>query len=283
MAFGGCGRLIFAPGSWMDQRSIVLLPGLGRLLVFLVLVGIGFQASAPARAEENGKIEPPVSESVLIHCPGIAGSMPIDQSLVEGLIRGGVASQARIFDWTGEFRGLLALGKLHHNRQQARVLAQEIESIYRKNPETRVILTAHSGGTGIAVWALEQLADRVRIDTLVLLASALSPNYDLGPALKHVRQAYSFHSPYDNWVLGTGTRTLGTIDRVKTDAAGYVGFQCTDPKLKQIGYDPRWIRFGNSGDHVGTMNQRFAHQVLAPLILNSSLVGTLSTQPSETP
>lgn len=240
-------------------------------------------ASSWCQAETENAANIPVAESVLIHCPGIAGPMPIDQSLVRGLVQTGVAPQAKIFDWTGEFRGLLALGKLDHNRQQAEVLAQEIEKIYRKNPDVHVILTAHSGGTGIAVWALEKLPDQVRIDTLVLLASALSPTYDLRPALKHVRQAYSFYSPYDHWVLGTGTRAFGTIDRVKTDAAGYVGFQCVDPKLRQIGYDPRWIKLGHTGDHVGMMDQRFARQILAPLILNTLPGKTLSTQPTSVP
>lgn len=254
----------------------------GLLLVVLVLTSI-FQALCQAEPDKTGNNpDSSITESILIHCPGIAGTMPIDQSLVQGLIEGKVASRVKMFDWTGEFRGILALGKRDHNRQQARILAREIEEIYQKNPEAHIILTAHSGGTGIAVWALEQLPDHIQIDTLVLLASALSPTYDLAPALKHVRQAYSFYSPYDNWVLGTGTRMLGTIDRVKTDAAGYVGFRFSHPKLRQIGYDPRWIHFGHSGDHVGMMDQRFASQILAPLILNGSHVETLSTRPTVT-
>lgn len=236
------------------------------LLAMLVIVGCDGVRDATPPAQVSVPLTPPPAP-VLIHCPGIAGEMPIDRYLVKGLVQAGVAPEAWIFDWTGEYSGILALGKLDHNKEQARLLAGRLTEIHRADPRTRIILTSHSGGTGIAVWALEQLPADVKIDTLVLLASALSPGYDLDPALAHVRQAHSFYSEFDNLVLGTGTRTMGTIDRVKSDAGGYVGFESTNPKLKQIPYNPDWIKTGNAGDHIGTMDAQFAREVIAPLIL----------------
>ena len=237
------------------------------LLVFIGVIGCrDVNDVAPGDATQLPTTAPP--PPVLIHCPGVAGEMPIDRYLVKGLVQAGVAPEAKIFDWTGPYRGILALGKLDHNKEQARILSERITSIHRADPRTKIVLTSHSGGTGIAVWALEGLPDDVRIDTLVLLASALSPDYDFGPALAHVRQAYSFHSEFDNLVLGTGTRAMGTIDRVKSDAGGYVGFSSTNPKLKQIPYNPEWIHIGNAGDHIGTMDAQFAREVIAPLILD---------------
>jgi hypothetical protein len=75
-------------------------------------------------------------------------------------------------------------------------------------------------------------------------------------------------------VLGVGTRMFGTIDGVKTDAAGRVGFakppKAVDPrqyeKLVSIGFDPAWIRLSNIGDHIGPMMRPFAREVLAPLL-----------------
>ena len=66
--------------------------------------------------------------------------------------------------------------------------------------------------SGIAAWALEKLPDDIVIDNWVQMQSALSPDYDLSKALAHVRHAYSFYSDLDAIVLGTGTRTVGTID-----------------------------------------------------------------------
>ena len=62
--------------------------------------------------------------------------------------------------------------------------------------------------------------------TVFLLASALSPEYDLSKALGHVRgKVYVFTSPGDSLVLGTGTRLFGTIDGIKSDAAGLNGLR----------------------------------------------------------
>ncbi|MBC7784199.1 MAG: hypothetical protein H7144_10195 [Burkholderiales bacterium] len=230
-------------------------------------------ACAPAEPVAVQPLPPP-PPPVLIHLPGIAGEMRIDRHLVNGLVAGQVAPEAKIIDWTGPNRGILALGALDYNKAEAKVLAERLTAIYRRDPRTRIILTAHSGGTGIAVWALEALPVDVQIDRLVMLCSALSPGYDLSAALAHVRGgAISLYSEYDSDVLGTGTRYLGTIDRVKTNAAGYVGFRTDerrDPaqylKLQQLKYDRAWIKLGNFGDHLGPMDEMFAERVLAPLI-----------------
>ena len=221
---------------------------------------------------------PPTTQPdiTLIHLPGIGGELSIDHNLINGLIAGGLKAHVIIHDWTGSDRGLNSLANVGRHRGQARIVAAKICAIHRADPNTRIILTAHSGGTGIAVWALEDLPPDVHIDELVLLASALSPTYDLSKALSHVDgRAISFYSAYDSAVLDLGTRAFGTIDRVKSEAAGYVGFKQlpqADPKqyekMTQIPYDPAWVRLGNGGEHIGTLAPLFAQDVIAPLILN---------------
>src|SRR5207248_2090228 len=140
------------------------------------------------------------------------------------------------------------------------------------------IITSHSAGTGIAVWALEKLPDDVQIDTLLMMQSALSPTYDLSKALAHVRgHAYSFWSNLDP-VVGGGTRLLGTVDGVNTEAAGHVGFRpprtadaALYRKLMQFEYQESWMRFGDDGDHIGPMRRAFAKNMLAPLLINGQL------------
>jgi hypothetical protein len=80
---------------------------------------------------------------------------------------------------------------------------------------------------------------------------------------------FSEHDP----VLGLGTRLFGTIDGVKTEAAGRVGFSRPADadagqyaKLVPVEYDPAWIRLRNIGDHIGPMMRPFARQILAPLL-----------------
>ncbi|MGN6724583.1 MAG: hypothetical protein ACTHLZ_01570 [Tepidisphaeraceae bacterium] len=242
------------------------------IVAFLLIVGPFSYAAAAAPTTAPAVI--------LLHLPGIGGELRIDHDLTRGLVAGGAADDVIIHDWTGSDRGLNSLGNVGRHRAQAKIVAAKIRAIHRLFPTSRIILTAHSGGAGIAVWALEDLPPDVHVDTLVLLASALSPTYDLSRALAHVDgRAISLYSRYDNLVLGTGTRAFGTIDRVKTDAAGYVGFtmpRTADAaeyaKLTQIPYDSRWMKLGNTGEHIGPMAMPFAAKVLAPLIDGESTV-----------
>jgi hypothetical protein len=95
-------------------------------------------------------------------------------------------------------------------------------------------------------------------------------------------------SVYDP-VLGAGTRMFGTIDGVKSDAAGRVGFakpaaadDAAYAKLVAVPYDPAWMRLRNIGDHVGPMMRPFAKEVIARLLLTGELpvVMPLTTQPT---
>lgn len=210
----------------------------------------------------------------LLHLPGIAGECRVDHALLRGLSDGGLLAQVSVYDWTGKDRGLPALSRYRENRAQAKKIAQRLVEQVRARPAEKVILTAHSGGAGLAVWALEQLPDDVMVDELYLLAPALSPGYDLSRALRHVRKAYAFNSEYDGAILGLGTRVFGTIDRVQSDAAGRVGFRPPEDadskqyaKLVQVPYDPAWMSLGNVGDHIGVMGRAFARSYLAPLML----------------
>jgi pimeloyl-ACP methyl ester carboxylesterase len=210
----------------------------------------------------------------LLHLPGIAGRRWVDDQLVFGLRDGGYDGALDVYDWTGEDPGLPSLFAYKRNQAEAQKVADLITDHVHKNPGDRIILTGHSGGTGIAVWALEKLPADVKIDEVILLASALSPTYDLSKALSHVTgHCYSFCSENDVLVLGAGTKMFGTIDGVKTEAAGHFGFiqpAAADPlqyaKLIQKPYDKSYLQYHNVGDHIGCMVRPFTHAIVAPLV-----------------
>ena len=219
-------------------------------------------------------------EAIHLHLPGIGGKLPPDILMERGLIFAGVKAQIIIDDWTGEQRGLSALVNTNRHKFQSARIAKRITELRRAHPTARITVSGHSGGTGIVVWALSQLPEDVLIDDLILVAPALSPGYDLSPALARVRgRCFSFNSLGDVAVLGAGTRTMGTIDRVKTDAAGRVGF--TTPattqdisqyaKLRQVYYQAEFLKLANNGEHMGAMMSPFAARVLAPVILTGEL------------
>ncbi len=142
------------------------------------------------------------------------------------------------------------------------------------DPDSPIYLTAHSGGCALAVWALEKLPADVKVRTVLLIAPAISPGYDLSAALRHVDgKMYVFASTLDVVVLYTGTKLFGTMDGVKTASAGFAGFvqpSGADPllyqKLVQLQYRHDWARYLDFGDHIGGMSRPFAHAVLAPLL-----------------
>jgi hypothetical protein len=252
-------------------------------LAFLLGV-LGVLAFIPSPARAATPDDP--NADYLVHLPGIAGYRWVDRQMVAGLREGGYAGRLAMRDWTADHEGLEALLNRPLHDKESTVVAEALTKRYRENPSRRIVITSHSGGTGIAVWALEKLPDDVKVDTVVMLASALSPDYDLTKALRHVRgKVYAFNSLADTLVLGVGTRTFGTVDGVKCDAAGRCGFALPDSadpaqykKLVQVPYSAAWMALGNIGDHIGPMSNRFARDVLAPVVLGKPI--KLATAPT---
>ena len=237
-------------------------------LVVTVSLICGFRALAASPSTQP-------SRPFLLHLPGIAGKCWLDSALLSGLRQGGLAADTEIFDWTCKDPGLDSLLARARNQDQAAKIAEHLTTYIRSHLATKIYLTSHSGGGGVAVWALEKLPRDVQIDTLFLIAPALSPTYDLSAALRHVRgRCYVFSSEGDAAVLGVGTRLFGTIDGEKSDAAGRVGFTrpvTADPaqyaKIVPKPDQSAWMQFNNIGDHIGPMMTPFAKSVIAPLLI----------------
>ena len=224
-----------------------------------------------------------------IHLPGIGGYRGVDRGMLRGLREGGYDARIEPLDWPGEEAGLVALTASKRHREQAARIAEMIVAAARQHPGVPITVSAHSAGSGIIAWALEQLPDGVQIDRLLFVAPALSPQYDLSRALAHVRdKAYVFYSPYDSAVLGIGTKMFGTVDGVKGEASGKLGFtpppsadQRQYEKLVQVPYRSEWIKLGNIGDHIGGMSRPFSRAVLAPLLAHGGLPPAPAATPQE--
>lgn len=235
--------------------------------IFALLMAAGCQAGAPPAG--------PPPRPLHVHLPGVGGIMRIDRLMLAGLKDGGVEAELIVDDWTEGNRGMGALVNSERHEAESQKLAGLLARRLRAQPNLPILLTSHSGGGAIAVWTLENLPDDVKVETVILLHPAISPDYDLSKALRHVRgRMYVFHSVHDWAVLGQGTRLFGTMDGVKTDAAGMVGFRrpagadadLYARKLVQFPYDPAWTRYGNSGTHIGPMQRAFSAAIVAPLL-----------------
>jgi pimeloyl-ACP methyl ester carboxylesterase len=250
--------------------------------MFIILFSLAVSVGC-AGADRTATTKAVAAGNYHLHLPGISGYRNIDRRLMGGLAEGGIDGKIEHYDWTTADPGLGSLLATKRNKDEANNVAQILLEHYRADPGARITVTAHSGGAGIVVWALERLPDDVSLDCVVLLAPALSPGYDLTKALKHVRgKVYAFSSESDGVVLGVGTSLFGTIDGVKTEAAGKVGFRQPAgadaqeyKKLVQLPHQQNWIRqYGNSGEHIGAMNRTFAREVIAPLILTGKMPAT---------
>jgi hypothetical protein len=233
----------------------------------------------------------PAPKPYVMHLPGVSGTSIVDFSLREGLRKAGFDGPFEIYDWTCHDPGIPALHARMRNEEQAGIVAEILTRQFRAHPKQPIYLTCHSGGSGPATWALERLPADVKVACFVMLAPALSPEYDLTKALAHVTgKAYCFNSPSDDLVLGTGTKMFGTIDGVRCDAAGRIGFTrpaAGDPaqyaKLIHEPYQSGWVDFGHIGGHIGCMGAPFVQAIVAPIMLGhvvaSEVVGHPIAQP----
>lgn len=225
--------------------------------------------------------------------PGIEGRGMINQGIVDGLGNAGVPYALEIYDWTtGIPMNFLAHEMdYNRNRQQGRLIAQRLVDYQRVYPGRPLWAIGQSGGGGVLVFALEALPDDVQVDGAVLLAPALSQQYNLAPAMRHCRRAiHHYYSPGDSVFLGMGTEVFGTIDRKHESAAGRVGFrrppslkepeaQLYSSRLRQVDCSEPGRTPGHVGLHLTSSNPEFIEKVVAPLIWRGAASQPVATWP----
>lgn len=196
------------------------------------------------------------------------------------------------FDWQFGLTGEIwtDLMWLRRNRVMGAKLARKLLAFRRRHPETKIHLFACSGGAGIGVFACEHLRGRPIIETLILACPALSPAYNLAPALRAVQRGYALVSHQDSWILGLGTRLFGTTDRRFTSAAGRVGFQIPEvaspadhaayERLREIRWFPEMRAEGHRGGHTMWASPAFIRKHLLPLLAGRPLLPHFPVTPS---
>jgi pimeloyl-ACP methyl ester carboxylesterase len=161
-----------------------------------------------------------------------------------------------------------------HLTCKADELAALIVQYREQEPDRPVYLLAKSGGAGLALLAAGQLPPGT-LERIVLLSAAVSPGYDLRPALRATRgEIVSFYSCLDRVILGAGTRIFGTVDRVYSPGAGMCGFEPPPDlddegaalyrRVVQIHWKPSMLLQGYAGMHSGNSYPLFLLGQVAP-------------------
>lgn len=182
---------------------------------------------------------------------------------------------------------------IRRNRLMGLKLARKIRALQRAHPNTAIHLMAISGGAGIAVFACEKLRQKPAIETLILVCPALSPEYNLAPALTSVNHGYALVSRLDRVILGLGTRIFGTTDRRFCRAAGMVGFnvphhatsseKAAYAKMREIHWAPHFRDFGHYGGHTGWVRSAVVRRCLLGLLEQKSEFPMLTIGPAPVP
>jgi pimeloyl-ACP methyl ester carboxylesterase len=219
--------------------------------------------------------------TVVLH--GIIGNKAFEPSIIEGLTKADVPSAIEMYDWTNGSPNLIYnLRGLEHNRREAKRLAEKIIAYQDQYPGRPVYLIGYSGGAGLAVMALEELPPNRKITGAVLLAPALSPDYDLRLALSRTESGiHNFYSPYDVPIMMVLSTAFGTMEGRHTIGAGGVGFKTPadltgedrkryEEMLVQHAYTFDMAAEGHLSDHFGWTKSGFIRRWVAPLVTSQS-------------
>lgn len=243
------------------QRTLLAVS----LLVCIATAGCA-RFAAPTQAE--------LERGYILFLPGVAGTESSMIHLAEGLREAGI-DRAIDFDVWGDkpFAELKNVRSLELNRKRAAERAAKVAAYQREYPGSPIHIVGFSGGGGIALFLCEALPAEVRVDRVILLAGAVSPEYDLAPALRHCRGGIvNIHSDRDWFDGGMLTRTFGTMDRKYSFTAGHVGFRDAAggllemDGLTQIAWTPAWRALGHNGSHLGCNARAWSREILAPLL-----------------
>ena len=254
-----------------EPKGTFMLSRKSPAVLLLAVVGATTLVSQPVvRA-----VDPPSDKGVVFVVGGVGGWDILGPASQWELPRVGIHHEVRDFIWTHGFgQPFKDLQDTPHVRRKADELAEEIRKIKKKDPQRPIYLIGKSGGAGLVLLATERLpADT--LDRVILLSAAVSPGYDLRPALRATwGEIVSFYSDNDQFVLNWGTTHFGTIDRIYGPSAGLHGFALPDKltpedrllyrRLIQIPWTSAMIAEGYFGSHAGTSLPSFVGWEVAP-------------------
>jgi len=212
-------------------------------------------------------------QGLVVILPGIEGHSAANQSIRQGLYDANVPYALAIYSWGFPVPGVgLYVNQTNAagNREAGKELAGRIQQ-YRSNygKDRPIFLIGHSGGGGVAIFALEALAAMGSdpVEGAFLLSASISSNYPLATALRMTRRGIvNVYNPEDE-LLNSGTAIFGNVDGGRGPSAGRTGFQSRHDRLFEQRITSREL--GIAGDpHFIATNARLI-QRHAPAWVNS--------------
>ena len=201
-----------------------------------------------------------------------------------GLEKAGYRGQVSNHHWSLTMNPALDQTLRFIARGAGRGLGNEITAYLKRNPGADANIIALSAGTGVGIWAIENVKPPYKVNNYIMLGSSLSSKYDARKALKHMKgNIYVYYARSDPILQGP-VRALGTIDGTFDDAAGLVGLRGPGSKsgrIKNIAWKPKYAALGWTGGHVDCVNQRFVAAELKKWIVPQAAKPTHVAQQAE--
>ncbi len=218
---------------------------------------------------------PEAKHGITFYCPG-AGNVDMgDAGVREGLARAGYRGQVARVNWSLTLNPAVDQTVRIFAQQGAKRLASYIEQYIDRYPGREVNVVGLSAGTGVAIWALENLRPGYQVNNVILLSSSLSHDYDVSRALRRVKgRIYNYYSPNDA-VLAGPMKVFGTIDgALLKDGAGAVGLRAprhAADRVVNIRWRPEFERWGYYGGHMDSTSPGFVRHELARHLVNPNI------------
>lgn len=211
----------------------------------------------------------------VIILPGIEGRSWLNRRIARGLLSAGIPYGIEIYDWTRRWPWLLYnLRSRRLHTEQAELIAAKILAYQHAWPHRPVYLVGHSGGGAMTLKALEALPQSRSVAGAVLLGAAISPGYNIRPALGHVELGlWNFTSRADAFFLGVFTTVAGTLDGRHSPSAGMLGFRPRElepherARFEEIPFRPEFLADFNWAGHFGFTAVPFVRNHVAPLLM----------------
>lgn len=227
-----------------------------------------------------------------IYCPGAGNTDFGENGIRQGLEAAGYKGEVAAYMWTVSFNiaidQTIRINAHIRAKQLARLIEQYIDW-YRENrestdpPEPTIYLIGLSAGTGIATWACEDLKEGYSVDSVVLLSSSLSYDYDVSKALPHIRgKIYCYCSDRDA-VLAGPMQIVGTIDgKIATPGVGQIGLQPRNnaERIVNIRWRDEFAKYGYFGGHTDSTSAAFVQAYVANNLLKHVVIETLEKTPA---
>jgi hypothetical protein len=255
--FGRKRRIDVLRWQWMSRKLL--------LLAAFAVVGC---RGVPTTIESYSLPTPP--EGIVIVADGSGGYQIAPKAISRAVEAGRLPLFVRSFDWThGTGRALADMLDAENSREQGARLACHVEWYRTNYPNLPVFLVGHSAGSNIVLEATRSLPPG-RVEKIVLLAPAVSTDYDLRQALVVSRCGIDvFTSERDVIVLGLATNVVGNADGGRSPAAGRVGFEDRPEycgRVRQHAWDSSVEWTGNLGGHSDALMRGYLRAYVLPLL-----------------